>query len=326
MGPTGRRLARLTLDTLADLPDEVRSCVFWELDPVRRARAEHAGEAADEKEAWLSRVLLDWGSCGRVAYVDGEAVGFVRLRAADVLPRRRRDADRTGRRGRGAARDRARAPGARRRRDRPDAHAERGQGPDQARRDPRRRGVRGHPRAAQGPAVDHGSCVLPADYLLRVGFKTQRAHPRYPRMRLELKSAVTWRAEVEHALERLLGVVRPARPAPGPARPGVAPGLTRPKARRPSRTRLRRGPRGPSGWWVLQPQDREDRVEDLRDLGQQAVLVEQAGHAHSRLPSRLPAPEAAMMFRTTLSRWTWRPSRSRSSGPSTSLRMSQVGA
>jgi hypothetical protein len=56
-----------------------------------------------------------------------------------------------------------------------------------------------------------GGCVLPADYLLRVGFKTHRPHPRYPRMRLELRSAVTWRDEVESALERLLGAVRPAR-------------------------------------------------------------------------------------------------------------------
>jgi hypothetical protein len=32
-------------------------------------------------------------------------------------------------------------------------------------------------------------------------------------MRLELKSVVTWREEVEAALERLLGVVRPSRAA-----------------------------------------------------------------------------------------------------------------
>jgi GNAT superfamily N-acetyltransferase len=63
----------------------------------------------------------------------------------------------------------------------------------------------------------YGGCVLPADYLLRVGFKTQRPHPRYPRMRLELRSVVTWRDEVESALERLLGAVRPARhPAADP--------------------------------------------------------------------------------------------------------------
>ena len=38
-------------------------------------------------------------------------------------------------------------------------------------------------------------------------------------MRLQLKSAVTWRSEVEHALERLLGDGRPARPAPAPHAP-----------------------------------------------------------------------------------------------------------
>ena len=57
----------------------------------------------------------------------------------------------------------------------------------------------------------YGGCVLPQSYLLRVGFKTHRAHQRYPRMRLELKSVVTWRDEVEGALEKLLGAVRPAR-------------------------------------------------------------------------------------------------------------------
>jgi GNAT superfamily N-acetyltransferase len=57
----------------------------------------------------------------------------------------------------------------------------------------------------------YGGCVLPADYLLGVGFKTHRAHPRYPRMRLELRSAVTWRDEVEAALEKLLDAVRPVR-------------------------------------------------------------------------------------------------------------------
>jgi hypothetical protein len=71
----------------------------------------------------------------------------------------------------------------------------------------------GDTRAARPSPADHVSCVLPADYLLRVGFKTQRAHPRYPRMRLEVKSAVTWRSEVEAALERLLGAVRPGRAA-----------------------------------------------------------------------------------------------------------------
>jgi hypothetical protein len=49
--------------------------------------------------------------------------------------------------------------------------------------------------------------VLPAEYLLAVGFKTVRPHPRYPRLRLELKGVVSWREDVEYALERLFGSV-----------------------------------------------------------------------------------------------------------------------
>jgi GNAT superfamily N-acetyltransferase len=209
---SGRRLARLTLDTLADLPDDVRSCVFWELDPVRRQRAIDSGDAASEKEAWLSRVLLEWGSCGRVAYVDGTAVGFVAYAPAPYLP---------------GAEAMPTAPISE------DAvllstalvlpeHAGGGIGrmlmQSVVRDLVKRGGIRaveafGDVQAPRGRAVDHRSCVLPADYLLRVGFKTQRAHLRYPRMRLEVKSAVTWRSEVEAALEKLLGVVRPSRAA-----------------------------------------------------------------------------------------------------------------
>src|SRR5260370_2578908 len=54
------------------------------------------------------------------------------------------------------------------------------------------------------------SCMVPADYLLAVGFKTVRHHARYPRLRLELKTAMSWRGDVEGALERLAGPVTPA--------------------------------------------------------------------------------------------------------------------
>ncbi|MBO0835646.1 MAG: GNAT family N-acetyltransferase, partial [Actinobacteria bacterium] len=56
------------------------------------------------------------------------------------------------------------------------------------------------------------SCVVPVDYLLAVGFKTIRPHPRFPRLRLELKTALSWREDVEVALERLLGSMQPERP------------------------------------------------------------------------------------------------------------------
>src|SRR5690242_11905439 len=72
-----RRTVRLTLDNLATLPGPCRTCLFWEMDPVRRARVADEDEAFAEKEAWVSTVLRDWGSCGQLAMVDDEAVGYV---------------------------------------------------------------------------------------------------------------------------------------------------------------------------------------------------------------------------------------------------------
>jgi hypothetical protein len=71
------------------------------------------------------------------------------------------------------------------------------------------------------------SCSVPADFLSRVGFRTQRDHRTTPRMRMDLRAAVSWKTEVEAALERLVGVVRPTakpRRAPGgaPRSGGVA--------------------------------------------------------------------------------------------------------
>ncbi len=209
----GRRLARLTLDNLADLPLGCQSCTFWELDPVRRRRADLAGEGGSEKESWVSRTLLEWGSCGQVAYVDQDPAGYILFAPPTYLPGV--DAFPT-------------APVSE------DAvllatamvfpeYDGMGLGRvlmQSVVKDLIKRGgiraieaigdTRAPTRGSRG-SDSSGRCVLPADYLLGVGFKTQRPHPRYPRMRLELRSVVTWRDEVESALERLLGAVRPAR-------------------------------------------------------------------------------------------------------------------
>ena len=49
--------------------------------------------------------------------------------------------------------------------------------------------------------------MVPADFLRSVGFKTVRPHPRWPRLRMELRSAMTWKEDVEAALEQLLGSI-----------------------------------------------------------------------------------------------------------------------
>lgn len=234
-----RRLARLTLDTLADLPLGCASCVFWELDPVRRARAEAAGRTRCAKEDWLSTVLLEWGSCGRVAYVDEQPVGYVLYAPPSYLP---------------GAHVFPTAPAG------TDSvllatamvlpeHAGAGLGRVLMQAVVKDLVKRGGIRALEAfgdtrPSVDplehgYGRCVLPADFLLAVGFRTQRPHPRYPRMRMDLRAAVTWRDEVEQALEKLMGAVRPHRPTPEPA-PRVRP------ARRQGAVRNRPPSAGPA--------------------------------------------------------------------------------
>ena len=214
-----RRFARLTLDNLSDLPVGCRSCVFWELDPFRRQRAEDAGECAGEKEAWVSRALLEWGSCGQIVYVDDDPAGYVLFAPATYFPGV--DAFPTA----PVSEDAVLLATAMVYPEYESAGLGRVLMQTVVKDLVKRGGIRaleaiGDTRAP-GPGergLDYGSHVLPADYLLRVGFKTHRPHARYPRMRLELRSAVTWRDELETALERLLGAVRPARrPAAEPS-------------------------------------------------------------------------------------------------------------
>lgn len=196
-----RRLVNITLDNLDDLPGRCRRCVFWELDPVAADRAIESGDPELEKEAWVSAMLLEWGSCGKLVYVDGAAAGFalyappayvprsvafptspvsadaVLLMTAHVVPEFA-----------GGGLGRMLVQG--------------------VAKELTRRGVRAI-EAFGDLKWDGPRCIVPADHLVAVGFKTVRPHPRWPRLRLELKTALSWREDVEVALERLLGSMTP---------------------------------------------------------------------------------------------------------------------
>ncbi len=168
---------------------------------MARSRAEEAGGTDLEKEAWVSLALLEWGSCGKIAYVDNVPAGFVMFAPPAYVPR-------------SAAFPTSPVS--------PDAvllmtasivDEFTGQGlgrilVQSVAKDVIRRGFKAV--EAFGDLQNSDTrCILPADYLLAVGFKTVRPHHRWPRLRLEVKNAVSWREDVEVALERLLGSMTP---------------------------------------------------------------------------------------------------------------------
>jgi GNAT superfamily N-acetyltransferase len=196
-----RRLVNITLDNLDDLPRRCRSCVFWELSPVATAGPDDLSDTALEKEAWISGTLLEWGGCGKLVYVDGVAAGYVLFAPPAYVPRSVAFPT---------------SPVS------PDAMLLMtghvlpefgGQGLGRmlvqgVAKELTRRGIRAV-EAFGDLSWERPACVLPAEYLLALGFKTVRPHHRWPRLRLELKTMVSWREDVEVALERLLGSMSP---------------------------------------------------------------------------------------------------------------------
>ena len=225
------RIRPLRLEGFEQLPKHARRCVFWEVDPQTLAQGDQLADPEFEKEAWLSMVMLEWGSCGQVAVADTDAdsesvtdedepcLGFVLYAPPRAVPRAQRfptgpvSADAVLLTSIGVE-----------------------SGDDEAIKtlligqvvsELVRRGVRaleafGRTRAAvellSGEAAhpdlraviealgdcSFEQCMIDADFLLSVGFTVVAPHPYFPRLRLELDKGLGWKAEVEAALERLL--------------------------------------------------------------------------------------------------------------------------
>lgn len=195
-----RRVVGVTLDNLDQLPKKCRGCVFWELAPHIREQAEEFGQTDLEKEAWVSSVLLEWGSCGRIVMAGDVPAGYALYAPPGAVPR-------------GTAFPSSPVSA--------DAvlltalrvlpeFADGGLGRmlvQAVAKDLTRRGVKAVEAFGDARPDEQSSCVIPAAFLQRVGFKTVAPHARWPRLRLEMRTALTWKEDVEAALERLLGSV-----------------------------------------------------------------------------------------------------------------------
>jgi hypothetical protein len=237
------RITPLRLEAFEQLPKHARRCVFWEVDPSTLGTEDHLSDPEFEKEAWLSMVMLEWGSCGQIASgapagsrtdaTDDDAsddkpcLGYAFYAPPGVVPRARLfpsgpvSADAVLLTSLGVEGAQARSGD--------DLSAG---GLSQGLivavvADLVRRGVRAleafgrteatvefaNPRLVPTelrPVVEVlgdcsvDQCVLDVDFLEQVGFVEVSKHRYFPRLRLELESGLGWKAEVEAALERLL--------------------------------------------------------------------------------------------------------------------------
>ncbi|SEH55615.1 hypothetical protein SAMN04489835_1374 [Mycolicibacterium rutilum] len=248
------RITPLRLEAFEQLPKHARRCVYWEVDPLtlRRDAAgpEHLSDPEFEKEAWLSMVMLEWGSCGQLAVQcttadtddgfaalsgDEACLGYAFYAPPGAVPRAQQfptgpvSADavlltslgvESGEDAEGLSRTLISAVVG-----------------DLVRRGARALEAFGHTAAvtelfepgAATPelrpvlevlgdcAVDQ--CVLQADLLQDAGFVVVSPHRYFPRLRLELEQGLGWKADVEAALERLLESAQLQQPVGAGANP-----------------------------------------------------------------------------------------------------------
>lgn len=237
------RVSPLRLEAFEQLPKHARRCVFWEVDPATLS-GESLADPEFEKEAWLSMVMLEWGSCGQIATdepddddeisdPDGSCLGYVLYAPPRAVPRAARfptgpvSADAVLLTSMGAdlgevsgqVSDRAGLPGM----------LIAGVVSELIRRGVRALEAFGRTAAAAEllgddpdprvlPAVtalgdcSFETCMIDADFLQSVGFTVVAPHRYFPRLRLELDKGLGWKAEVEAALERLLERARLEQP------------------------------------------------------------------------------------------------------------------
>lgn len=235
----------LTLGGLDNLPAHARRCVFWEIDPAVAEDSRAFSDPVFEKEAWLSTVMLEWGSCGQVANVDGKVAGCALYSPPSAVPRAGlfptspvspdavllttlrtelpyRDEDvahallqavvtdliRRGVRALEAFGLRSEPP-AKRLTDRLVGSMtlmERIGAP-----------LRGSAASASAECSPQ-TCMIDADLLEEFGFEVVAAHHRFPRLRLELDSDHGWKEDVERALDQLLAAASITAPTRAGAR------------------------------------------------------------------------------------------------------------
>jgi GNAT superfamily N-acetyltransferase len=191
-----RKIRTLTVERIGDLPDPCSSCAMWEVGGAHAPTCAPA-RAREELAAWVREVRSEWGECGRIAYENGEALGFVKYAPARFFPRVTSMPSGVPDEGSVLLACLHVEPDVR------DA----GLGKvllQAALRDLVSRGERVVEAYASSDSSDRETTpLLTVEFLLKQGFTVVRPHPTTPLMRLELKMLASWTESVEAVLEAL---------------------------------------------------------------------------------------------------------------------------
>lgn len=217
---TRREVRALTPDRVGHLLGSCAPCTYWQTVP-------HNGYRPDPEPLtlladWVREVTDDWGPPGRVAYIDGAPVGHVIIAPARHVPRLAAFAAGPSEPSTlmlvtAVVTDRSRAPGLRK------ALLQ------AAAKDAMRHRARSLDAIGARPgALGHHPCIPEAAALERVGFRVEREHLTFPRLRLDLRGALTLRDEAAEMLSRALARVPRMRPVPETPHPD---GATRARVR-----------------------------------------------------------------------------------------------
>lgn len=206
-----REFRALTPDRVSDLTGPCAPCSFWQTVP-------HNGHVVEPDPLvlltdWARQVTEDWGPPGQVVYVDDVPQGYVLLAPARYVPRLAAFATApsdpstlmlltTCTDPSGPHRDLRKALV---------QHA--------AKQALRHKARSIESIGAKPAAIRRHPCVLEVEALERSGFRIERDHPTYPRLRLDLRTVLTLRDEVAGVAARTLAWVtglKPVQEAPRP--------------------------------------------------------------------------------------------------------------
>ncbi|MFC7596137.1 N-acetyltransferase [Terrabacter sp. GCM10028922] len=201
-----RELRPLTPDRVGDLVGPCAPCTFWQTVP--RNGHSDPREPLEQLADWVETVTADWGPPGRVAYVDGQPAGHVLVAPARHVARLAAFATSPSDPSTLMLVTAVMTP----------PYAGGGLRKvlvQSAAKDALRHRARSLEVVAARPlAVSRHSCVLDVAFLEKVGFRVERDHPAYPRLRIELRTVVTLRDEAAAAVARVLARVPGVRPVP----------------------------------------------------------------------------------------------------------------